>query len=70
MLRDFGRPVREILKQEGWSFARQGKGSHEIWQSPEGTVNMSVPVRMKSRHTANAILKQAGSSKELWLDNS
>lgn len=39
---------------------RQGKGSHEIWQSPITKQNFAVPVGIPSRHTANAILRQAG----------
>ncbi|MEI7604279.1 MAG: type II toxin-antitoxin system HicA family toxin [bacterium] len=42
---------------------RQGKGSHEIWFSPITGVTFSVPVTIKSRHTANDILKQAGLQK-------
>lgn len=39
---------------------RQGKGSHEIWYSPITRRNFPVPVGIVSRHTANAILRQAG----------
>lgn len=39
---------------------RQGKGSHEMWYSPMTKRVVSVPVTMKARPTANAILKQAG----------
>ena len=39
---------------------RQGKGSHEIWHSPITRRNFPVPVGIDSRHTANAILRQAG----------
>jgi len=35
-------------------------GSHEIWHSPLTKVNFAVPVGIPSRHTANAILRQAG----------
>lgn len=47
------------LKSLGFYFFRQGKGSHEIYTNDRITV--SVPVNMKSRHTANDILKDAGS---------
>jgi predicted RNA binding protein YcfA (HicA-like mRNA interferase family) len=39
---------------------RQGKGSHEIWRSPLTGRNFAVPISISSRHTANAILRQAG----------
>ena len=39
---------------------RQGKGSHEIWHSPITGQNFPVPIGIPSRHTANAILRQAG----------
>lgn len=42
---------------------RQGKGSHEIWHSPITNRNFAVPVGIPSRHTANAILRQAGLAK-------
>jgi len=51
-----------ILRDNGCVFIRQGKGSHEIWRSPVNLKNFSVPVTIKSKPTANAILKQAGLS--------
>ncbi len=54
----YERKVKEALKDSGWEFDRQAKGSHEIWDDGENTV--SVPTKIKSRHTANAILKAAG----------
>ena len=55
--------VKAELKLLGFYFLRQGKGSHEIWTN--NTVHISVPISMKSRHTANDILKDAGSSKKV-----
>jgi hypothetical protein len=49
MAPQFDRPLRELLRAAGCILIRQGKGSHEIWHSP-------IP----SRHTANAVLRQAG----------
>jgi len=37
-----------------------GKGDHEIWFSPITKRNFPVDGKILSRHTANAILKQAG----------
>lgn len=44
----------------GCVFVREGKGSHEIWQSPISGRRFSVPVTIVVAPTANAILKQAG----------
>lgn len=55
----------EILHTAGCVFVRQGKGSHEIWCSPVNRKNFSVPRTIKSKPTANAILKQAGLSEKI-----
>jgi len=36
------------------------KGSHELWFSPVSERHFVVSSDIRSRHTANAILKQAG----------
>ena len=54
-----------LLRQAECTFVRQGKGSHEIWFSPLTNKNISVPFTVQSKHTANAILKQAGISEKL-----
>jgi predicted RNA binding protein YcfA (HicA-like mRNA interferase family) len=48
-----------LLTQAGCTLLRQGKGSHEIWQTPHG-LRVTVPRDTVNRHTANAALKQAG----------
>ena len=60
MAPQFDRPLRELLRQAGCEFVRQGKGSHEVWHSPITGRNFAVPIGIPSRHTANAILRQAG----------
>jgi predicted RNA binding protein YcfA (HicA-like mRNA interferase family) len=45
------------LKSNGWIHKRTN-GSHEIWQKDGRSV--TVPKSSKSRHTANAVMKQAG----------
>jgi hypothetical protein len=57
---DYGRAVRERLKEAGCYFLRQGKGDHEIWYSPITARAVTVDQKIKSRHTANAVLKAAG----------
>jgi hypothetical protein len=54
MAPQFDRPLRDLLRAAGCRLVRQGKGSHEIWQSPITERNFPVPVG------ANAILRQAG----------
>jgi len=39
---------------------QQGRGDHEIWCCPNGQKPFTVDHKIKSRHTANAIMKQAG----------
>lgn len=52
--------LKKILLEAGCSFERQGKGDHEIWYSPITERRFVVDSAIKSRHTANAVLKQAG----------
>ena len=54
---EYEKKVREILKNYGCYFIRHGKGDHDIWHSPINSKNVAVDGRIKSRHTANAILK-------------
>jgi len=60
---DYGRDVRKILRENDCSFLRQGRGDHEVWTSPHAPVPFTVPTTIKSRHTANKILKDAGLEK-------
>lgn len=48
------------LKEEGYWFLRQGKGSHEVWTN--GKRNQIVSKNMPARDMANTIMKQAGIS--------
>ena len=57
---DYTKPVRDILDRQGWVFHRHGKGSHDIWIKPTTNETVSVSTRIKSKHTANGILKKAG----------
>lgn len=60
---DYARRVKEILSEAGCRFVRQGKGDHEIWHSPMSGRYFPIDNKIKSRHTANGILKQAGLEK-------
>ncbi|MEX2650018.1 MAG: type II toxin-antitoxin system HicA family toxin [Alphaproteobacteria bacterium] len=57
------RQLASELRAARCAIVRQGKGSHEIWQSPCGRT-FTVPVTIRSRHLANEILKQAGLPKQ------
>lgn len=52
--------VREELHRHGCRFVRRGKGDHDIWFSPLTNRHVTVDGKIKSRHTANAVLKQSG----------
>ncbi|MBW4517547.1 MAG: type II toxin-antitoxin system HicA family toxin [Timaviella obliquedivisa GSE-PSE-MK23-08B] len=52
--------LKKLLIEAGCFFERQGKGDHEIWYSPITDWRFVVDSSIKSRHTANAVLKQAG----------
>lgn len=57
---EYEKKVRELLKQNGCEFVRHGKGDHDIYHSPITNNNFAVDSKIKSRHTANAIMKQSG----------
>lgn len=55
---DYGRKVRQVLQENGCHLLRQGKGDHEIWVNPKNHKQTTVDGKIKSRHSANGILKQ------------
>lgn len=57
---EYEKKVRDILKANGCFLLRRGKGDHDIWHSPITGINVTVDGKIKSRHTANEIMKQAG----------
>lgn len=57
---EYEKKVRSILTENGCSFQRRVKGDHDIWYSPITKRHVTVDTKIKSRHTANAILKQSG----------
>lgn len=52
--------LKKLLRERGCYFERQGKGDHEIWYSPLTKNRFPVDSNIRSRHTANQVLKQAG----------
>lgn len=63
MSSNFSSELKKILKKSECRFVRFGKGDHEIWYSPVSGKHFPVDGMIKSRHTANAVLKQAGLEK-------
>ncbi|GHS85791.1 addiction module toxin, HicA family protein [Synergistales bacterium] len=57
---EYEKIVRDILRQNGCYFERHGKGDHDIWYSPITNCHVTVDGKIKSRYTANEILKQSG----------
>lgn len=56
--------LKHTLSAAGCHFHRQGKGDHEIWYSPLSKRYFTLDANIKSRHTANETLKQAGLPKK------
>ena len=57
---EYEKKVRILLSDHGCFFVRHGKGDHDIWYSPITKNHVTVDGKIKSRFTANEILKQAG----------
>ncbi|WP_156679129.1 type II toxin-antitoxin system HicA family toxin [Sphingomonas profundi] len=60
MVEGYTARLKALLRDHGCTFLRQGKGDHEVWQSPHALRPFVVDGRIMSRHTANAVLRQAG----------
>jgi len=56
----FTRQVKRLLSEADCCFHRQGRGDHEIWYSPINEAYFTVDSNIKSRHTANGTLTDAG----------
>ena len=57
---EYENKVRAMLLEHGCYFVRHGKGDHDIWYSPITKKYFPVDGVIKSRHVANAIMKQSG----------
>ncbi|PYE86940.1 type II toxin-antitoxin system HicA family toxin [Phyllobacterium leguminum] len=64
MVKGFYSQIIDVLKANDCTFVRHGKGDHEIWHSPVSGRNFTVDKGSLSRHTANAVMKQAGINKK------
>jgi hypothetical protein len=58
--------LKKILRAHDCEFIKMGRGDHEIWWSPITERKITVDNNIKSRHTANAVLK-AGGTEEVIL---
>ncbi|HEY7299176.1 MAG TPA: type II toxin-antitoxin system HicA family toxin [Xanthobacteraceae bacterium] len=56
---DYYRDVVRLLKDAGYELKRRGHGDHEIWWDPKTKNHVTVDRKLRSRFTANAILKEA-----------
>ena len=56
----FEKQVKKVLQDNGCYFIRRGKGDHDIWFSPINNQSFPVDGKIKSRHIANAVMKQSG----------
>jgi hypothetical protein len=63
MVKGFYAQIVDALRASGCEFRRKGKGDHEIWFSPITNRTVTVDRGSLSRHTANAVMKQAGIDK-------
>jgi len=55
---EYEKKVREILRQNGFVFHHHGKGDHDVWC--KSSIKVTVDRKIKSRHMANQIMKEAG----------
>ena len=65
MASNYYRQVADAVRKLGFARVRQGKGSHEIWAKAVTGKKVSIPRKLRSRHTANRILRDAGSDEKV-----
>ena len=59
-MKGYYRELRKLLMEAGCTLVRYGKGDHQVWYSPISKQNVTVDGGVMSRHSANAVVKQAG----------
>jgi hypothetical protein len=55
----YTKELKKLLCEAGCEFHRNGNGDHSIWKTPSGK-SFTVDGNIKSRHTANKTLADAG----------
>jgi hypothetical protein len=63
-MKSFTPELKRILRDAGCHMVRQGRGDHEVWESPRTKIRFTVDNNIKSRHLADAVLRQAGLPKQ------
>jgi predicted RNA binding protein YcfA (HicA-like mRNA interferase family) len=64
-----GQAVCDILTENGFVFARHGKGDHDIYQKKTGDTTTSVPVPLHKElavGTLGSIIRQSGLPRRLF----
>jgi len=57
---DYGDDVRRLLSGDDYvKLPKRGKGSHSMWHNNAKNITVTVKDKIKSRHSANEILKDA-----------
>ncbi|MCY3983406.1 MAG: type II toxin-antitoxin system HicA family toxin [Roseovarius sp.] len=59
----YERKVKKLIEEAGYKVQRNPRGSHVIWRKNGRLI--VVPAKIEKRHTANAVLKEAGISRKL-----
>jgi predicted RNA binding protein YcfA (HicA-like mRNA interferase family) len=57
---EYEKKVREVLKRYGFVFHHHGRGDHDVWFKAAVNIKVTVDGKIKSRHMANQIMKEAG----------
>jgi len=60
MSKNYNKEIVKLVKENGCTFIRHGKGDHDIWFSPITNRNFTVDGNIKSKQLANAVLRQSG----------
>jgi predicted RNA binding protein YcfA (HicA-like mRNA interferase family) len=62
---EFYEKAKKLLRENGFSLLRHGKGDHEIWSDASDKVKVTIFKNLRSRNTVNQVLKDAGIDKKL-----
>jgi hypothetical protein len=57
---EYEKKVREMLSKHGFVFHHHGRGDHDVWSKASANIKVTVDGKIKSRHMANQIMKEAG----------
>ena len=60
MVEGYTHARKRLPQSAGCEFVRAEGGDHAIWRSPITGVHFVVDGKIKSRHTADGVLRQAG----------